>query len=132
MGRVGEGATANIQQSLINSQTNFVFKRFKWSLNESSMFQAIISEIMILADVSIRTHENIIRLEGISWDIPMGEYDVHPVLVFEKSQHGDLKEFLSSASESEVNFRVRLKLCMDVGFAISSMHSNCKICPLAV
>jgi hypothetical protein len=126
MDRVGEGATAEIWQSLINLQTNFTFKRFKGSLNESSNFQVLISEIMILADASIRNHENIIRLEGICWDIPTGENEVRPVLVFEKSQHGDLKQFVQSISGSKIDSMTRLKLCVDVGLAILVMHSNCK------
>lgn len=128
MDRVGEGATAEIRQSLVNLQTNFVFKRFKGSLDESAVVHALISEIMILADTHIRKHENIIKLEGICWDIPVDGYDIRPVLVFEKSQYGDLEQFLSSDSGSNIDSQTRLKLCLDVGLAILSMHSNCKFC----
>jgi len=128
MDRVGEGGTAEIRQSLVNVQTNFAFKRFKGSLSDCSYFQALISEVTILADTSIRDHENIIRLEGICWEITTGENEVRPVLVFEKSSYGDLEQFLRSGSGSEIDSRTRLKLCVDVGLAILSMHSNCKFC----
>jgi serine/threonine protein kinase len=125
--RVGEGTTAEICQSLINLRTSFAFKRFKWSLDESSNFRALISEILVLGNPLTRNHPNIIRLEGICWDIPPGDVKVHPVLVFEKTQYGDLEQFVDSATGSEMELQDRLKLCVDTGAAILAMHSNRKL-----
>jgi serine/threonine protein kinase len=125
--RVGEGRTAEICQSLINLQTSFAFKRFKWSLDESSNFRALISEISVLGNSLTRNHPNIIRLEGICWDIPPGDVKVHPVLVFEKTQYGDLEQFVDSATGSKMELQDRLKLCVDIGAAILAMHSNRKL-----
>jgi hypothetical protein len=99
--RVGEGRTAEIKQALISLQTNFAFKRIKPAtpsqLAECRAFQAIYTEVSILGLRRIRNHPNILRLEGICWDVweenDRGTSEVWPVLVFEKAPYGDLDTF---------------------------------------
>jgi hypothetical protein len=52
---------------------------------------------------------------------------VWPVLVLEKSQYGDLYNFATLPVGRELCFAKRLKLCVDVGTAISDMHNNSRL-----
>jgi len=127
---VGEGATAEIRQSLINLQVSFAFKRFKgrWkslsSADESKELQRISSEIRLLGEAEIREHPNIIRLEGLCWDISSDNRLVWPVLVFEKTNCGNLTEWSASNEGKTAGHGVRLKLCADIANAISNLHRH--------
>jgi hypothetical protein len=122
--KVGEGGTAEIREALINLQTSYAFKRFKPSdQDEGKVFRELISEISVLGHESIRSHPNITRLEGISWDIPRGGKNVWPVLVFEKTKCGDLEKFAHSQAGKIMGLEDRLKLCVDVGTAVNDLHS---------
>lgn len=130
---VGAGATGTINEALINLHTSFAFKcvsdRQKENEAEDKIIQALISEVMVLAHPSIRKYSNIVELQGICWDIAFdckGNNKVWPVLVFEKSQYGDLYGFAMLPVGRELRFMERLKLCVDVGIAISDMHFNSK------
>ena len=71
----------------------------------------------------IREHPNVVELEGICWDV-QSEGKVWPVLVFQKTQPGDLESFMELPAGRDLSIKDRLKLCMDVGTAIMDMHSN--------
>lgn len=132
-GNLGIGGTAQIRQNRIDVRTSFAFKAikdWKWveSIDESERPQqiefrlkALISEISILGQESIRRHANIISLEGVCWDIlPSGM--VGPVLVFEKTIYGDLWNFAESELGQAMSLEARLKLCADVALAIGDLH----------
>jgi Protein tyrosine and serine/threonine kinase len=125
--KVGEGGTADIRQALINLQMSFAFKRLKWprqvGSDESRSFLALISEVSILGHPSIRNHPNIIKLDGICWDISPDDEKVWPVLVFEKAQNGDLDRFMNSDTGKSLCLEERLKLCSDIATAVKDMHS---------
>ena len=70
----------------------------------------------------LREHPNIVELQGICWDVPADD-EVWPVLVFEKTQFGDLYNFLRVPVGRDLSITERLKLCVDVGTAIIDMHS---------
>ena len=121
---VGEGATAEIRQLYIDIQTTFVFKRFRWTTqNESSNYRALMCEVSILGHRSIRSHPNILRLEGICWDINLEDKGVWPVLVFEKGSYGDLRTFVDTNAGRNLRWDDRIKLCADIAAAMESMHS---------
>lgn len=124
---VGKGGTAEIRQSIVNLTTNFVFKRRKalapHPFDENRVFQNLISEISIHGNTLVRTNPNIMQLEGICWDIPNGTEKVWPVLVFKKTEHGDLGRFLSSKPGWTIDMQERLKLCADVASAVTTLHS---------
>ena len=130
--RVGQGRTAEIRQALIRLQTNFVFKRIKPAtpsqLAERRAFQAIYTEVSILGLRRIRNHPNMIRLEGICWDVweekDRGTPEVWPVLVFEKTPYGDLDTFLRSTLGQNLKFEERLQLCSGIASAVSEMHAH--------
>lgn len=127
---IGLGGTAEIRQSLMNLQMTFAFKRARQpsgsGLHETHIFRCLIAEILVLGHPSIYGHPNILRLEGICWDVSPEDEKVLPVLVFEKSQYGDLGWFANSGSGIHMSFEHRLKLCADIVVAVQVMHSNCE------
>jgi serine/threonine protein kinase len=121
---VGEGRTAEIREAMIDLQLNFVFKRFKYAQqDERWVFRELISELVVLGYGPVRTHPNLVRLEGICWDILPGGEKVWPVLVFEKSKCGDLERFASSDDGCKLRVTDRLKLCVNVGTAVNDLHT---------
>jgi len=134
---IGGGATGKINEALVDLHTSFAFKcvsdRQKENEPESKIIQALINEVIVLGHPSIRKHSNIVELQGICWDVAFdskGNNKVWPVLVFEKSQYGDLYDFAMLPVGRELRFMERLKLCIDVSIAISDMHFNSKFLEL--
>ena len=129
-GRLGRGGTSEIWQSSYDKRTDFVFKRMRSAITDSddqeNDFNALVSEISILSHPLIRHHQNIVKLEGISWEIHPKSHKVWPVLVLEKAQLGDLRTFMNSEEGRSTTMRDRLELCTDVASAIIALHSNCK------
>lgn len=122
---VGRGGTATIRQLLINLQMSFAFKRVLTSRKEDRyIFRELINEISVLGHPSIGEHPNIVSLEGICWDVLPYEkaWKVRPVLVFEKTQLGDLRNFADSDPGSNISVQDRLKLCNDVALALRDMQ----------
>ena len=85
------------------------------------------SEMLVLAQPAIVNHPNILKLEGICWEVSPRNHDVSPVLVFERAQYGDLRSFLSGPDSQKLPFQDRVRICNDIGNAISSMHASRKI-----
>src|SRR5271155_2395565 len=102
LGSIGEGGEGRINQSLIDLQTSFAFKRFKGDERARAPFQNIIREMIVLSQASIREHPYIVRLEGICWDIPQDDR-VWPVLVFQKAHFGDLYHFCRSGAGRDLS-----------------------------
>lgn len=126
-GQLGIGGTSEIWQANYSKRMDFVFKRMKFAdTDEEKGFNALVSEISILSHPLIRHHQNIVKLEGIGWDIPQQSHKVWPVLILEKAQLGDLRSFMCSEQGRSTTMRERLELCTDVASAIIAMHSNCK------
>lgn len=138
LSKVGAGGTAEIRQSLIHLQMSFAFKIVHdaaWidEIDESqrpkemkTVFQVLISEIIVLGHPSVREHPNIISLFGICWHIlPSG--CVWPGLVFEKTALGDLWSFAESEEGKNISIETRLKLCADVATAIRDLHQSSKM-----
>ena len=124
--RVGEGGSAEIRQSLINIQTTFAFKRLKRSRSsweEAQRWHTLIAEISILGYLAVRKHRSIAHIEGICWDVITGGEEVWPVLVFEKTRHGDLGMFMSSDLGKQLGSKERLDLLSDIALAIRDLHA---------
>ena len=127
---IGKGGTAEISQSSVNLETAFAFKRpssVDLALSEAkktAIFEALAAEISVLGHRSIRGHPNINRLEGICWDIEPDGERVWPVLVFEKTQHGDLKTLMEQGAGTRLDLRDRIRLCAEVAMAVSDLHLN--------
>ena len=142
--QIGQGATAEIRQNPMNLQTSFAFKRplFMSSFDidefESRILPSLIAEISILGSPAIRRHANIIHLEGICWEVLSkegqnvsrkeptlkSEGGIVPVLIFEKTKHGDLHRFMANGAGGQLSFLERLRLCSEIAKAVAEMHSH--------
>jgi hypothetical protein len=116
---VGAGATAEIRQNLATVQVTFAFKR----LMEKKSLQPLIAELQILGHPAIRKHPNILKLEGVCWDVDRSG-EVWPVLVFQKSHHLDLGRFMRTDAGGQLSFEARLEMLADIASAIMTMHAN--------
>lgn len=126
--KVGEGGTAVIRQTLINIRMTFIFKHLKRprsAMERTRNLRALIAEISILGHPIIRSHPNIASIEGICWDVVLGDgEEVWPVLVFEKTQHGDLNRFMTSGPGKELDTKNRLDMLFDVALAVRDLHTT--------
>lgn len=127
---IGEGATAEVRQRRVNRQKSFAFKRPKPHSRDRNIdiLLALVSEVTILGNPSIKHHSNVLGIEGLCWDVTGENETVWPVLVFEKADMGDLKTFISSANGGFLNFQERLNICLEVGLAVRDMHALSKNC----
>lgn len=126
MDTAGRGFTSNIQQSVLNLAVTLVFKRYVPPEREADAFEtyrALTCELCILGHPAIREHPNIVRLEGICWDVSSND-KVWPVLVFERTKHGNLATFLLSDVGKSAGVHTRVKICADVTRALAVMHSH--------
>lgn len=122
-GQIGKGGQAGINEALVNLQTSFAFKLFKYRPSQYP-FREIAQEMVVLCHPVVRKHEHIVKLEGICWDISEDD-SVWPVLVFQKSQFGDLhNSFAKWQRFKKLLIEDRLNLCADVGIALRDMHHN--------
>jgi hypothetical protein len=130
--RVGEGGTAEIRQSLINLQMSLAFKRIKDSelamLDESIIFHRLMAEISVLGHASVRGHPNIVSLLGVCWQVIGNNvaWKAWPVLVFEKTPFGNLKEFAQSEMGQKLHPHDKVQLCGDIAMAIRDMNASSK------
>ncbi|KAI1497170.1 hypothetical protein F5X99DRAFT_30200 [Biscogniauxia marginata] len=141
---VGGGGSSFIYDSLVSIRGSFIFKHVgnnnRLERSNAEIFKQITSEIIILRHPGTQNHPNIMDLEGLCWDIsPINpslceqrdmphrssdDFIVWPVLVFQKSEFGDLYQFARSETGRKLSIRERLNICLDVGAALAFMHSH--------
>ena len=125
---IGRGGTAEIRQSRINAKESFAFKRMtnvgpgEPVAREARAFKAFITEIIVLSHPLIRSQRTFNNLQGLCWDVDCGSPKVRPVLVFERTPHGDLDSFMKTNKGRDLTFEERLGLCIDVATAICWLH----------
>lgn len=131
--RLGFGGTAEINQSFVNLQTSFAFKRVAppggndtSSEDESILYQALACEISVLSHPILRDHPHISNLVAVCWDTTSEDGKVTPVLVTEKTQFGDMYQFAKSQIGQRLSSVQRLRMCYDIGSAIITMHASGK------
>src|SRR6266480_2285867 len=117
-GLLGEGGYGRVNQSLVNLQFSFAFKRIRQSSEHNETFTEAITEPVI------RDHPNIIKLEGICWEVNPEADRILPVLLFEKSREGDLHHFLGSAEGCGLSVTAKLSICADIAEALISLHDS--------
>ncbi|KAL9581393.1 MAG: hypothetical protein Q9212_003924 [Teloschistes hypoglaucus] len=142
LGNIGKGATAEICEALLDVNTSFAFKRRLFEelieLEEltGKILPSVVAEISILLTPSIRHCPHIMNIVGICWDIYSGEDDtfsrekplefssaaVVPVLVFDKSRHGDLHTFMTAGVGKDLGYVERLQICIEIATAISLVY----------
>ena len=118
-GLLGEGGYGRVNQSLVNLQFSFAFKRIRHSSEPNETFTEAITEPVI------RDHPNIIKLEGICWEVNPEADRILPVLLFEKSREGDLHRFLGSAEGRGLSVTAKLSICADIAEALICLHDSC-------
>lgn len=124
---IGKGGTADINQSPVNLQTSFAFKRVRkesYQLeDEKERFSKTIIELEVHGHPLLRDNPNIAKLEGIGWEFASVK-EAWPVLVSEKAHLGDLDMFTASTEGENLSFGDRIGLCADIATALTVMHAN--------
>ena len=129
LGFLGDGATSQVSESLLNSQRGLAFKRafspseLGGSHDEVYILKRLAAELSILAFPPVRNHPNIVRLDGICWELLPGDIGLLPVFVFEKANRGDLNTFMCSRRGVALSSLDRLKLCAQVSDALTLAYS---------
>ncbi|KAF3000786.1 hypothetical protein E8E13_005545 [Curvularia kusanoi] len=93
---------------------------------EDDILRAFSKEIIAFSHPAVKRHRNVLDLEGICWDIETEDEGnkIWPVLMFEKSQYGDLTTFLARPTGRELSADEKLSLCLDIAWAVSDMHMH--------
>ncbi|KAM7189223.1 Protein kinase-like domain containing protein [Naviculisporaceae sp. PSN 640] len=139
---VGRGGYATINESVVHANLSYAYRRASnWRSDEGNGqeprdqsnssdlegkdqdYQPAMMELTILAHPPIREHENIIQLEGISWEVVPEESRIVPVFVYERMPFGDLWRFRDSSEFETVGLPDKLALCMDIGKALVTLQS---------
>ena len=123
LGMLGDGATARVAQSLLNNQTSLAYKRvFRRLDGDFDLYKRLSTELAILSFPPLRNHPNIVRLEGICWEVLAGDVDILPVFVFETANCGDLDAFMRSERGVASTFEARFRLCMQISDTLAVMY----------
>ena len=116
------GGQSSINQALVKADYSLAFKCIR-NVKEANNLDKVIEEISVLGQPMFRNRRDIIQLEGVSWDVaPDGK--VWPVLVFEKSEIGDLWAFTQSKAGKALSLLERIGICKAMAAALQFMHSN--------
>ncbi|KAI1090753.1 hypothetical protein F5B19DRAFT_300026 [Rostrohypoxylon terebratum] len=111
--------------------------------DDEKLFKNLISEIIILSQPQVQQHAHIVNVEGVCFDVETFKrgpitsdvpdsgidkreeiYQVCPVLVMKKAQHGSLDTYVDSIDPVQLDITQKLRLCAQIGSAIHTMHSN--------
>lgn len=90
---------------------------------ETKVFGALVSEILALSHPVMRGHPNIVKVLGISWEVDPSSEKVWPVLIFTKTQFGDLHDFMNTDIGRNLTFIERLDFCIAIGSALHTTHA---------
>jgi hypothetical protein len=121
LGVLGKGGTAAVNQSLINVQMSYAFKRVLPLRAVKSGFREWASELLILCHSWMRTNYHIARLEAFCLEV-LKDGRVSPVLIFEKAELGDLEHFVTLEEANAISFDGWLKLCLGLGGTLHNMQ----------
>ncbi|KAL8697682.1 MAG: hypothetical protein Q9224_002191 [Gallowayella concinna] len=124
---LGRGGTSWIRQSIVNLEASFALKQIQFpdtqNPDEADIIRAAIIELIVLTHPPIRSHLNVLNLEGVCWDASDTSRPTRPVLVLEKSELGDLGYFMSRLGD-QVTPVNRVELCADIINAVAILHAN--------
>lgn len=128
---LGDGRTSDVSQSLLNIRTSLAFKRaFREdeegqyeSEQESKVLPRLCTELSILAYPPLRSHPNILRLEGFCWEYLPDSFGPLPVFCFEKAQHGNLENFIRSDRGRQMSLAERKELGTQIAEGLLAMHT---------
>ena len=128
----GPGATGQISQRRMSSETNFIFKHSSVASSSSHgsedtsderrSLDILVSELTILSHPLLRYHQNIVNVEGICFEVQKDGRQVWPVLVLEEGQLGDLNHFMKTEPGKSLSLEERICICADVASALVALH----------
>jgi serine/threonine protein kinase len=119
---LGRGASGTVSQSTFYADKPLAFKRYQHNDGSEMDFLPIMSEVLILSQPPVQHHPNIVKLEGICWEIKRRTEKAVPVLVFQKATW-DLKQFMNVREGMDMTVDERLQICANVGSAIMALHA---------
>jgi hypothetical protein len=119
---LGVGGSGTISQSTFLADMPLAFKRFHDEGDSDMDYLPLISEVLILSQPPIRSHSNIVNLEGICWELKSRTERAVPVLVFQKASW-DLQQFMNVREGLDTSIEDRLIICADIGSAIAALHA---------
>ena len=130
LGAVGsDGAIGRVNQSLLNVQTSFAYKRFKPDVTNSQLsesqfreqqYAAMINEMCILSQPAIGGHNSFPHFVGVCFEHSPNATEFWPVLVMVKAERGDLEEYMSQ--EHAIGPQVSLRICGEIANGIHAVH----------
>jgi hypothetical protein len=136
---LGRGGTSIVSEgTALNSSVSYAFKRLLAPIFASAeeearfihvAYHALICEVALLATDMVKQHPNIIRLEGICFEVNEthgSKIHVWPVLIFEKAEWSTLEEFLFRCELGEgLDRDLREDLFVQILGAIAFMQETC-------
>jgi hypothetical protein len=138
---LGHGGTAVVSQAAMTREEGMAFKRVGLredelaatglpDSDEARLYRTVIAEISLLAHPPIRDHPNFIDVEAICWDINdvYKEPRLLPVIIFEKATYGDLKDYMNSQEQFDIEGAIEL-FCT-ITKAVDFLHA-CRRSPLS-
>ena len=146
LGFAGRGATADINQALLNRSVALAYKSYVIvGTSPQLVFKALAIEVLVLQQPRIRQHENIIDLVGIGWDIKVSKEkeveQILPVLVLENASiFGTLEMFMKDKAAElqdvvvdvehnphlglpDFDYGDCIRICRGIGRAIQILHA---------
>ena len=114
LGEVANTPTSDIFQTFINPKFSLAVKRIQH-------FPTALNEIVVYGHWELRSHKNVLRLEGISWEVSETG-DVSPNLVFEKSALGNCEAFFNSDEGQQIPMDGKIDMCLQLAKAVALIH----------
>jgi len=94
--------------------------------NNASRYMSIMAELQILLDPAVQAHENIIDLQGLTWDFEPeddGSYSVWPVIGLEAAE-SSMQSLMYEYDESDAPLSTRIQYCYNVAEALKFLHER--------
>ena len=109
-----KGVTGDVRQNFVNPEYSLAFK-------PTRNIAITLNEMIAYAHQPLRRHPNVVRLEGIGWDVSETG-DVALNLIFEKSPYGDCETFMRSAEGQRLKIEDRLSCCLQIAKVLDESH----------
>jgi serine/threonine protein kinase len=130
-GLIGRGGTSEIHQLLLSLETSLAFKaidvgdisRTRTAEDLENIYSLLLTEVQHMGRKSILSSPYIHKVEGVCWSLNKRTGVVDPVLVYEKTRHGDMYRFMTSGQGKSLDISGRIKMCRDVAIGLETLHA---------
>lgn len=134
---IGRGGYATVTESTVHADFSYAYRRVSKQKPGAQGdvkydFAPAITELTILSHRPLENNDNIIKLEGVCWDVNPQKRQIAPVFVYKKMPHGDLHKFRDSREFEGLRIEEKLALCADIGKGLFALHSCGKDSPINV